>query len=134
MYEPMPIPPALPENEQPRVRYYHVSLTEWTREGDAVGRVIAELPGDTAYPINLPLPVTVPFVTARPEESADSAGRDVPGEASASPVPLELRVPAGIPGEQVIVSVEEPPQRPHRRKRHRRRLPPRISIVQVLEA
>lgn len=134
MYEPIPVPPMLPENEQPRVRYYHVSLTEWTREGDAVGRVISELPGDTAFPIHLPLPVTTPFVTARPEETTNSAGRDAPDEASAASAPLELRVPTGIPGEQVIVSVEEPPQHPQRRKRHRRRLPPRVSIVQVLEA
>ncbi len=133
MNEQIRMPPPLPEREQPRTRYYHVSLTEWTREGDALGRVIAELPNDTAFPVHLPPPAGIMPLPARVENAAEVV-KDAPGEADNMPVPLELRVPAGIPGEQVIVAVEEPPLRPHRRKKHRRRLPPRISIVQMVEA
>ena len=133
MNEQLRIPPPLPEYEPPRTRYYHVSLIEWTREGEALGRVLAELPGDTTFPVHLPLPAAITPLPARVEDAAEAAG-DALKQAGDTAVPLELRVPAGIPGEQVIVAVEEPSLRPHRRKKHRRRLPPRISIVQVLEA
>ncbi|HEU5200816.1 MAG TPA: class I SAM-dependent RNA methyltransferase [Ktedonobacterales bacterium] len=133
MDELIQVPPTLPEHEPPRVRCYHVSLIGWTREGEALGRVIAELPGDTVFPVHLPLPVDRTPLSAHAGDAAEEAGSAL-SQAGDVAVPFELRVPAGIPGEQVIVSVEEPPLRPHRRKRHRRRLPPRISIVQVLEA
>ncbi len=95
---------SLPAESSARVRCYEVQLTGLTREGEAVGLVIARLPD-----ANLPV--------------------EEPGEAW----PQELRVPGGIPGERVMVSVEEPAPRARRRKKRQRRLPPRVSILQVLE-
>ncbi len=96
---------SLPVEQQPRVRCYEVQLTGLTREGDAVGQVIARLP------------------------VADLPAAEM-GEGEQ--LPQELRVPGGIPGERVIVSVEEPAPRAGRRKK-RRRLPPRVTLLQVLE-
>ncbi len=79
---------------QTQVRQYEVQLTGLTRDGDAIGQVIAP-PSDDA--------------------------------------PRELRVPGGIPGERVVVAVEEQPVRLARRKKRQRRLPPRIWIEQIVE-
>lgn len=95
---------ALPVDQQARMRCYEVQLTGFTREGDAVGQIIARLPD-----------------ASQPAEEADER------------FPQEVSVPGGIPGERVIVSVEEPPPRTGRRKNRRRRLSPRITMLQVLE-
>jgi 23S rRNA (uracil1939-C5)-methyltransferase len=79
-------------------------LTGLTREGDAVGQVIASVPDARS-----------------PEAEAEEA------------LPEGLRVPGGIPGERVIVSVEEPAPRVGRRKKRQRRLLPRVALAQVLE-
>src|SRR5579883_831866 len=81
-------------DRQTQVHHYEVQLTSLTRDGDAIGQVIAP-PSDDA--------------------------------------PHELRVPGGIPGERVIVAVEEQPVRLARRKKRQRRLPPRIWIEQIVE-
>ena len=95
---------SLPEDQAPRVRSYEVHLTGFTREGDTVGQVIARVADDTPP-------------AADAEES----------------LPLTLHVPSGIPGERVIVSVEEIPPRRGRRGRRRRPLPPRVTLLEVLE-
>jgi 23S rRNA (uracil1939-C5)-methyltransferase len=95
---------SLPLDQPPRVRFYEVLLTGLTREGEAVGQVVAPLPDASA-----------------PEAEADES------------VPQTLHVPGGIPGERVIVSVEELPPRKGRRGRHKRPLPPRVAITRVLE-
>ncbi len=87
-----------------RIHRYEVQLTGLTREGDAVGQVIACLPDGEAP-------------AAEPDESA----------------PQVIHVPGGIPGERVIVSVEEMPPRRGRRGRRRRPLPPRVTLLDVLE-
>ena len=81
-----------------------MQLTSFTREGEAIGQVIAQLPDGEA--------------AAEVDES----------------MPQRLHVPGGIPGERVIVSVEEPlPRRGRRRGRRHRPLPPRVTLLQVLE-
>ncbi|HEU5367978.1 MAG TPA: class I SAM-dependent RNA methyltransferase [Ktedonobacterales bacterium] len=94
----------MPLDQPPRVRSYEVLLTGLTREGEAVGQVMAPLPDASA-----------------PATEADES------------TPQTLHVPAGIPGERVIVSVEEMPPRKGRRGRRRRPLPPRVTLLQVLE-
>jgi len=111
------------------VHYYLVHLTSLTREGDALGQVMAALPDDTAFPID-----AAAINLLQQVSTANGADLDESGENPADSLPQALRVPSGIPGEQVIVSVEEPPVRPQRRKKHRRRLPPRISLVHVVQA
>ncbi len=118
-------------DDQPGARYYHVQLTRWTRDGEAVGKVIAALPDDTIVPSGEFRPAkgiagAETRIGAAPEEVGSSANGEV--------LPQEWLVPGGIPGEQVIVKVEEPPPRRARRKRRWRRLPARVSVVQVLEA
>ncbi len=90
--------------QQARVCSYEVQLTSFTREGEALGQVIARLPdGEAPAEVNEGMPQT-------------------------------LHVPGGIPGERVIVSVEEPlPRRGRRRGRRHRPLPPRVTLLQVLE-
>ena len=124
----------LPADEQARVRYYQVHLTRLTREGEAVGRVIAALP-DARVPEAQALLAGMPG-----QPDGEMGGEEAPGtqqgmqEASAVEVASqEMLVPGGIPGEQVIVAVKEPPPRLGRRKKRQRHLPLRISIVQVLD-
>ena len=96
---------SLPLEQQARVRSYEVQLIGFTREGEAIGQVIARLPD-----------------ASTPAVEADES------------LPQTLHVPVGIPGERVIVSVEEPlPRRGRRRGRRHRPLPPRVTLVQVLE-
>ncbi len=95
---------SLTVDQPARIRSYEVQLIGFTREGDAVGPAIARLP-DAASPL------------AEAEEA----------------LPQALHVPGGIPGERVIVSVEEIPPRRGRRGRRRRPLPPRVALLQVLE-
>jgi 23S rRNA (uracil1939-C5)-methyltransferase len=95
---------SLSVDQQARVRLYEMQLTGFTREGEAVGQVIARLPD-----------------ASQPAAEADES------------LPQTLRVPGGIPGERVIVSVEEAPPRRGRRGRRRRALPPRVTLLQVLE-
>jgi len=95
---------SLPLDQQARIHRYEVHLTGFTREGDAVGQVIASLPYATA-----------------PATEAEEA------------LPQVIQVPGGIPGERVIVSVEEAPPRRGRRGRRRRPLPPRVTLLHVLE-
>jgi 23S rRNA (uracil1939-C5)-methyltransferase len=83
---------------------YEVHLTGFTSTGEAVGQALARL-SDATSP------------TAEAEET----------------LPQALHVPGGIPGEHVIVSVEEIPPRRGRRGRRRRPLPPRVTLLQVLE-
>lgn len=118
-----------PIDARPKIHYYLVQLTGLTREGDAVGQVVAVLPDDTAFPIDISV-----LDPIQASGSGNGSASSETAEDMAARVPQQLRVPAGIPGEQVIVSVEEPQVRPQRRKKHRRKLPPRISIVQVVQA
>src|SRR5215472_3075358 len=102
-------------DEQPHIRYYHVQLTGLTREGEAVGRVTAALPEESVVPGHWPLLASekqaeVELNATGSVEAPDNLQEPVSDAVAAQ----ELRVPAGIPGEQVIVSVEEPPQRAHR--------------------
>jgi|GEM_PF-189133 len=149
-----------PRDEQPTMRYYAVQLTSLTREGEALGWVIASQPdarlseegSGPLYSHSVPderMDTSVPdegrdtgasnreMDTSAPDEGMDrsgpGSGRQPEGqEAPDQAMPRELRVPGGIPGERVIVAVEEAPRRLGRRKKRKRR-PPRISIVQVLE-
>ncbi len=91
-------------DQPPRVHSYEVLLTGLTREGEAVGQVLAPLP-DASVPAT---------------------------EAGESP-PQTLHVPGGIPGERVMVSVEEMPPRKGRRGRRKRPLPPRVTLLEMLE-
>jgi 23S rRNA (uracil1939-C5)-methyltransferase len=86
------------------VRSYEVQLTSLSRDGDAVGWVLARVPDAVA-----------------PETETEET------------LPSVLHVPGGIPGERVIASVEEAPPRKGRRGRRRRPLPPRVTLLQVLE-
>lgn len=46
-----------------------------------------------------------------------------------------IHVPAGLPGERVIIAIEPPPQpRPGKRSRHWKPRPPRIWITEIIEA
>ncbi len=123
-----------PRDERPHIRFYEVQLTGLTREGDAVGQVIARLP-DARPPEE---ESGASYSPGAPDEGMDTSGPDrnwqrAGQEAPDQTMPQELRVPGGIPGERVIVTVEEAPPRLGRRKRRQRRRPPRISIAQVLE-
>ncbi|HEY7127103.1 MAG TPA: class I SAM-dependent RNA methyltransferase [Ktedonobacterales bacterium] len=91
-----------------QVRQYEVSLVNLTRQGEAVGQVLAEV-GAT-------------------EEATPG-----PSDSHQESLPRTLLVPGGIPGERVIVSVEYPVPRQTRRKKRRRSPPPRIRLVRVLD-
>jgi 23S rRNA (uracil1939-C5)-methyltransferase len=91
-------------DQQARIHRYEVRLTGFSREGDAVGQIIRRL-----------------------------ADGEAPAGARDEPMPQTLSVPGGIPGERVIVSVEEAPPRKGRRGRRRRSLPPRVTLLEVLE-
>src|SRR5258708_29166096 len=45
-----------------------------------------------------------------------------------------LHVPAGLPGEQVVIAVEPPPMPPKKRKRHWKPYPRRVGITEILQS
>jgi 23S rRNA (uracil1939-C5)-methyltransferase len=91
-----------------QVRQYEVLLTRFTREGEAVGQVIAEI-------------------------TAGEGSAPGPSDSHVDPLPERLLVLGGIPGERVIVSVVYPQPRQTRRKKRRRQLAPQVRLVRVLE-
>jgi 23S rRNA (uracil1939-C5)-methyltransferase len=95
-----------------QMRWYKVLLTHFTREGETVGQVIAEVTEAQADASQ--------FSTSYPNSPT-------------TPLPQTLVVPGGIPGERVIVSVEYPAPRQTRHKKRRRSFPPQVRLVRVLE-
>ncbi len=91
-----------------QMRQYEVSLLSLTREGEAVGQVLAEV--------------------SEAEEAALN-----PSDSRQEILPQTLLVPGGIPGERVIVSVVYPQPRQTRRKKRQRHLAPQVRLVRVLE-
>lgn len=98
----------IPMDAAAQVRYYEVLLTRFTREGEAVGQVLAE-------------------VTAGEGSTPGSS------DSHMDPLPEKLLVLGGIPGERVMVSVVYPQPRQTRRKKRRRSLPPQVRLVRVLD-
>src|SRR5262245_32705854 len=91
------------------VRQYEVLLTNLTREGEAIGQVLAEV---------------------------KEVGGTAPGSSDShqESLPLTLSVLGGIPGERVIVSVEYPAPRQIKRKKRRRTHQPQVRLVRVLDS
>jgi 23S rRNA (uracil1939-C5)-methyltransferase len=72
--------------------------------------------------------VTLGAMTREGDISTEIIERDAEGNEQVR----SLRVPAGLPGEQVTIAVEKPPMpRPSRRKRRRKSRPPRTWITDI---
>jgi 23S rRNA (uracil1939-C5)-methyltransferase len=111
--------------EQGRMRSYEVQLTRFTGEGDAVGHVVAVLPESEASLGQLGEPCD----SKQGDDGLSGAAREAEDEGGDVPLPQELHVPGGIPGERVIVSVAHP----QKRKKRRRHLSLQVRLVRVLE-